>query len=172
MNSIWSRNIIRGVFILAIQLILLKRVNLAFGDFNYVHLTIYSLIIALIPYRTPRAALIAFGFLLGLFVDMFYDSLGVHAAATTFIAFVRYYVLAFISPREGYKKNELTAYVYGITWFLSYMSLLLFIHLSVIYSLEAFSFVYLKEILFRTIFSFLASLFLLMIGYLIFNPKY
>lgn len=172
MNNLWTRNIIRAVFVLFIQLVLLKRVNLTFGDFNYVHLTIYAVIIALIPYRTPRVAVIAIGFCLGLLVDMFYDSIGVHAGATTLIAFLRYYILAFISPREGYKKDALTSYVYGITWFLTYISIMLFIHLIVIYSLEAFSFVYLKEILLRTIFSFLASLFLLMIGYLIFNPKY
>lgn len=172
MNDLWKRNILRAVFILIIQLILLKRVNLTIGDFNYVHLTIYGLIILLLPYTMPRPILILIGFLLGFTIDIFYDSLGVHAGATTFIAFIRYYVLGFISPKEGYKKDALTPYRYGLPWFLTYAGILIFLHLGVLYSLEAFSFVYYKEIAFRTIFSFIASLFIISIGILIFNPKY
>lgn len=172
MNSLITRNIIRTIFVLFIQLVLLKRINLTFGDFNYVHLTIYPLIILLLPYSMPRPLVIVSAFFLGLFVDIFYDSPGVHAGACTFVAFFRHYFLEFISPRDGYKKAALTSYVYGVGWFLSYAAMLLFVHLLVLYSFEAFSFVYFKEIALRTIFSFIASLFLMMIGYLIFNPKY
>jgi len=172
MSSLWSTNIIRALFVLFIQLVLLKRINLTFGDFNYVHLTIYPIIIALLPYKMPRPLVICTAFFLGLFVDLFYDSIGVHAGACTFVAFLRHYFLEFISPKDGYKKDALTSYVYGVPWFLTYISLLLFAHLLVLYSYEAFSFVYIKEIVLRTIFSFIASLFLAMVGTLIFNPKY
>lgn len=152
-------------------MVLLKRIDLTFQGFNYVHLTIYSLIIALLPFKTPQPLVILIGFILGLFVDIFYDSLGVHAGATTFIAYLRYYILMLLSPTEGYKKDTLTPNSYGVAWFLSYLGLIVFLHLLVLYSLEAFSPVYIKEIVLRTIFSFLASLFVLMIGTLIFNPK-
>lgn len=171
MNEVWRRNLIRGIFILAIQVLLLKRVNLTLGDFNYVHLTIYGLIIALLPYGLSRALLILTAFFIGLFVDLFYDSLGVHAGASTLIAFLRFYILDLISPKDGYKREALTPYKYGIPWFLSFMAMMTIIHLGAIYSLEAFSFVYFKEIMLRTIFSFIASLFLIMVGMFIFNPK-
>lgn len=172
MNEIWRRNLIRIIFILGIQVLLLKRVSLTLGDFNYVHLTIYALIIALLPFGTNRSLLIFIAFLIGLFVDVFYKTVGVHAGATVLIAFLRYYILQVISPRDGYKREALTPYKYGIPWFLSFMAILLFIHLVAIYSLEAFSLVYIKEIILRSVFSFLASLFIVMIGILIFNPKY
>jgi len=172
MNKLWTRNIIRTIFILSIQLVLLKRINLTFWDFNYVHLSIYPLIIALLPYKLPRPAVIGLAFLLGLFVDLFYNSIGVHAGACTLVAYLRHFLLMFISPRDGYKKDGLTSYEYSISWFLSYMAMFLFVHQLVLYSLEAFSPVYMKEIILRTIFSFIASLFLIMIGQLIFNPKY
>ena len=171
MNEIWRRNIIRIIFILSIQVLLLKRVNLTLGDFNYVHLTIYGLIIALLPYGLNRGLLIFGAFLLGLFVDLFYDSIGVHAGASTLVAFLRYYILQFLSPRDGYKRESLTPYRYGIPWFLSFVAILTFIHLAAIYSLEAFSFVYIKEINLRTVFSFISSLFIITVGMLIFNPK-
>lgn len=172
MNKLWTRNIIRIIFVLFIQLVLLKRINLTFGGFNYVHLSIYPVIIALLPYKMPRPLVILAAFGIGLFVDVFYNSLGVHAGACTMVAFLRYYFLQFISPRDGYKKDALTSYEYGIPWFLTYMGLLLFFHQLVLYSYEAFSPVYFKEIILRTIFSFIASIFLIMIGKLIFNPKY
>ena len=172
MDKTIQRNIIRALFILLIQLVLLKRIDITFGDFNYIHFTIYPLIIVLLPYKINKTLLVLLGFLLGLFVDLFYDSIGVHAFTTTFIAYARIYVLNLIAPTEGYGKNSLTSYAYGIPWFLTYLSIILLMHLFILYSLEAFSFVYLKEILLRTIFSFIASLFLLTVGQLIFNPKY
>jgi len=172
MNKILQRNIIRAVFVLFIQLVLLKRIDITFGEFNYIHFTVYPLIILLLPYKTSRTLVIASAFLIGIFVDIFYDSLGVHAAASTLTAYLRIYILNLISPVEGYSKDSLTSYVHGLPWFLTYLGVFLFIHLLTLYSIEAFSFVYLKEIMLRTVFSFVASLFLISIGQLIFNPKY
>jgi len=172
MSELWRKNIIRGIFILLIQLVLLKRIDITFGDFNYIHFTIYPLIIVLLPFKINKTLLVIIGFLIGFTVDIFYDSLGVHAAATTFIAYIRIYVLNLISPREGYSKDGLTSFVHGIPWFVTYVGVLIFAHLLVLYSLEAFSFVYIKEIILRTVFSFIASLFFIIIGNLIFNPKY
>lgn len=171
MNKIISRNILRTILVLVVQLLLLKR-NLTLGEFNYLHLTIYPIIIVLLPYDLPRIATIVIGFSLGLFVDFFYDSLGVHAGAMTLVAYLRQYILLWIIPREGYKSNGLTAYNYGIAWFLTYVCMIFIVHLFVLYSLEAFSFVYFKEIFLRTVFSFMGSVFLIMFGSLIFNPKY
>ncbi|NNF21319.1 MAG: hypothetical protein HKN67_05210 [Saprospiraceae bacterium] len=172
MNKLVSRNITRALFILIIQVLLLKRIDISFQNFNYIHFTIYPLILALLPYKTSKTLVVLLGFLLGLFVDLFYDSLGVHAAACTLVAYLRPYILNLLSPTEGYKTDGLTSFVYGLPWFMSYIGIFLFIHLISLYSLEAFSFVYLKEIVLRTIFSFIASLFLIVIGQLIFNPKY
>ncbi len=172
MNSLLKRNIIRAIFVLIIQLILLKRIDISFENFNYVHFTIYPIILALIPYKSSKTLIVFLGFILGLIVDLFYDSIGIHAAACTLVAYLRPYILNMISPVEGYKKDGLTSFSYGIPWFISYLGIFLFIHLITVYSLEAFSFVYLKEIILRTIFSFIASLFLITIAQLIFNPKY
>ena len=172
MSSVWQRNIIRGLFILALQLLLLKRIDITFGDFNYIHFTVYSIIIVLLPYHMNRMGLVVVGFLLGFMVDIFYDSLGVHAAATTFIAYARFYVLNLIAPPEGYNKGGLTANNYGLPWFLTFLSIMVLMHLVTLYSIEAFSFVYLKEIILRSVFSFIASWSFITIGILIFNPKY
>ena len=172
MSKVWQRNIIRGFFILALQLLLLKRIDITFGDFNYIHFSVYSIIIVLLPYQINRSGLVLIGFCLGIVVDIFYDSLGVHAAATTFIAYARFYILNLISPTEGYNKGGLTASNYGLPWFLSFLSIMVLLHLVTLYSIEAFSFVYINEIILRSVFSFIASWSFITIGILIFNPKY
>lgn len=172
MSSLWQRNIIRFIFLLVVQLVLLKRVDISFEGFNYIHFTIYPLAIAMLPYKMSKTVVVFIGFCIGFFVDMFYDSIGIHAAVCTLVAYLRPYILNYVSPTEGYKKDGLTAYAYGLPWFMSYIGIFLFIHLLALYSIEAFSFVYLKEIVLRTIFSFTASLFLIVVGNLIFNPKY
>ena len=172
MNSLLKRNIYRVLLVLSIQLILLKRIDISFSGFNYIHFTIYPIIIALMPYKFNKTLLVLIGFSLGLIVDLFYDSLGVHAAAACLTAYARSYILSLLAPAEGYTKEGLTSYSYGFVWFVSYIGILLFTHLFALYSIEAFSFVYFKEIILRTIFSFIASLFLLVLGQLIFNPKY
>ena len=172
MNSQIKRNIYRALLVLGIQLILLKRIDITFSGFNYIHFTIYPIILVFLPYKINKTLLVLIGFSLGLFVDLFYDSFGVHAAAACLTAYFRTYVLALLAPAEGYNKDALTSYSYGFVWFVSYLSIILFVHLFVLYSIEAFSYVYFKEIILRTIFSFIASLFLLVLGQLIFNPKY
>ena len=172
MNKVWRRNIIRAAMILLVQLLLLKRIDITFGDFNYIHFSIYPIIFALLPYKTNNTAMVPVGFFTGLFIDLFYDSFGVHAAACTFTCYARQYILNLLSPVEGYGKDGLTISRYGLPWFLSYISAVLFLHLLILYGLEAFSLVYIKEILLRTVFSFIASLFAIMLGMLIFNPKY
>ena len=153
MNKLISRNIIRAGFLLVIQLILLRRINLTFGDFNYIHLSIYPLIIALLPYKLSRSLVILAAFLIGLSVDVFYNSLGVHAGTCVLVAFLRHYILMIIAPRDGYKDDSLTSYKYGVGWSLTYLAIFLLVHQFTLYSLEAFSPIYIKEIVLRTIFS-------------------
>ena len=166
-------NIIRFILIGLLQVLVLKRIDISIGSFNYLHLVVYPLFILLIPIKTPRALLLLIAFAFGLLIDMFYNSPGVHAAATVLIAFIRPYVLKWIEPTEGYT-NETTPTIFkmGITWFIIYGALLLFIHHLCYFSLEAFSYVYLLEILLRTIFSFIASFIIMMIIMVITNPKY
>jgi hypothetical protein len=42
-------------------------------------------------------------FLLGITVDMFVDTPGVHTSASVFMAFVRPFVLRILAPRDGYE---------------------------------------------------------------------
>ena len=173
MNSVISANIIRFVILVLTQVLILKRIAFHFGEFAFIHFIVYPVIILLIPLNIPRPLLMGIGFITGMIVDIFYDSPGIHASACVFTAYIRQYVLSFIEPYEGYNVNlSPTIANMGISWFLTYSSILLGLHLFFYFSVEAFSFVFLFEIFMNTIFSLIASLGIVVLILMIFNPKY
>lgn len=171
MNKVFL-NIIRIAIIIILQVLVFKNLNLNFGDWNYIHVFLYPVIIFLIPLRTPQAVLLTIAFVVGLTLDMFYDSVGVHASACVFIAFVRNFLLKLIEPVEGYNIDQnFTLQRMGLGWMTTYVSSMLFLFLCWYFSVEAFSFIFIKEIVFRVILSFVASLFFAILFIAIFNPK-
>jgi len=117
--------------------------------------------------------MMAIGFILGMSIDVFYNSPGIHASACVFTAYIRTWILTLLEPYEGYSTNvSPTIKNFGLPWFLSYASILLGLHLLFYFSVEAFSFVFIFEIVMNTIFSLIASLLLTVLIMLIFNPKY
>jgi len=172
MQGLIINNIKRFLIIFLIQVLVLKRINIAWEDFNYIFLIVYPLFILLIPLKISRPLLLLLAFIIGLGVDMFYDSPGLHAASLVFTAFIRKHILKFLEPVEGYKTDSTpTISKYGFNWFLIYSSILMFIHLLVFFSLEAFSFVFFIDILLKTIFSFILSQLIIIVYVLILNPK-
>lgn len=158
-----NREIIRylliGVIVLLLQALLFKRIYFGWNDFNYIQFLIYPILIFILPFRIPRAALVVTGFLFGFLVDVFYNSPGVHASALTCTAFLRPYVLKFLEPRGGYNVNgnPLNSRL-GINWYLYYTGILLFIHLFFYFSVETFTYFYFVHIWLKTIFSFIFSM--------------
>jgi hypothetical protein len=93
-------------------------------------------------------------FLLGVCIDYFYDSSGIHASACTIMGFSRYYVLKYISPREGYDAGvQPTVEDMGMEWFLRYAGTLVVIHHFSLFYLEIFRFSEFFQTLLRVILS-------------------
>ncbi|NJK82907.1 MAG: hypothetical protein HC912_02935 [Saprospiraceae bacterium] len=80
------------------------------------------------------------GFVLGIIVDYTYMSLGVHASATVFTAFVRQPVLRALEPKGGYNLNfSPTKARMGWAWFIRYVSIMMLVHLLFYFSMEIFT---------------------------------
>lgn len=102
---------------------------------------VYVLFVLMLPMKTPRWLLLTAAFLLGLSVDIFADTLGFHAFATTLIAFVRPYVINFFTHRDDFGKGSVPSLaVYGLPWFLRYAASMIVIHHFALFYLEAFTF--------------------------------
>lgn len=173
MNNTVLRNIIRFFVLLALQGLFLKRVSEGWVSSSlYINVFLYPLFIMLLPLQTPRTGVLILSFLMGIGVDLFYDSLGVHAAALTAMGYSRALFLSIYEPREGYKLNALpTPGDLGMNWFLKYTASMLGLHLLVYFSVDAFSPVYIVGILTRTFFTFIATMLAILIFVFIFSPK-
>ena len=158
MNSTIIRHIIRFIVLLLIQVFILKNITFSNSILSHVAIFIYPIFIFLLPINIPRPVLLLVAFALGLSVDLFYDSVGIHAATAVFVAFIRMYILRILEPTQGYKtEGSLSGFNYGMVWFSSYAGILLFIHLFVYFSISAFSFVFFTDIMIKTILSFVLS---------------
>ncbi len=172
MNKIVGKNLSRLLLLFFIQVLILKQIQIGGHFFNYISLFIYPLFLLLLPLKTPKITLVLIGFGLGILMDLFYDSPGVHAGACLATAFFRPILLAIIEPREGYNVNfSPTMRKYGFIWFLKYAGILYLIHLLVYFSYEIFTPHYFTEILLRTVFSFIVSMIIVIVYMFVFNPK-
>ncbi|MDD4150636.1 MAG: hypothetical protein PHE33_11485 [Bacteroidales bacterium] len=111
----------------------------------------------------------ALAFLLGLSVDIFNSTQGLHAAAAVLIAYLRPYVLRVFSPRDDYEPTkDLSVRNYGWFWFIKYAAILIFIHHLFLFYLEIFSFSFFFFTLLRVVLSTLISLIIVSLGHFLF----
>jgi hypothetical protein len=116
------------------QVMLFKQLVL----FNTAFCLFYVSFILLLPIETNRLVLMFVAFVLGFFIDIFYDSLGLHALSLVLVAYLRNYWLATITPQGGYDAGEgPTLAVNGLQWFIVYSLPLVFIHHFVLFFTEA-----------------------------------
>lgn len=99
----------------------------------------YAIFILLLPFETPGWFLLIISLLLGLAIDLFSHTLGIHIAACVFMAFARPAVLKSFSPRDGYEPGTLPRISYfGGIWFIKYTIILVFAHHLVLFYTEMF----------------------------------
>jgi hypothetical protein len=155
------------ICLVLIQVVILNQVQFS----GYVNPYIYFLFILLLPLSLPRYAMLLLAFLLGITIDVFSNSLGMHAAATVFIAYMRPGVVGLISSREEDRSDYPGLAQTNFRWFLSYTSIMVFLHHFVLFYLEVLSFSHFFETFFRIIISSLFSIFIIVLSQYIFFRK-
>ena len=91
MNNVIITHIVRFIALVLIQALVLNHINFL----GYINPYIYILFIILFPIKNNRILFIFLAFLLGLSIDLFLDSGGVHAAASVTISYIRPVILKF-----------------------------------------------------------------------------
>jgi len=161
------KNIIRFILLILLQVLIIQNINLS----SYIILLPYIMVLIILPFETNKLTVLFLSFLLGVCIDYFYDSSGLHAAACTLLGFSRHYVLKYISPRDGYDTGvEPTVEDMGFEWFLRYAGTLVFIHHFSLFYLEVFRFSEFFQTLLRVILSSLGTFgFIYLIQFLFFS---
>src|SRR5690606_17421519 len=96
-------NIWRGLLLLIFDIFIVSRLDLSV----YAVPHIYVLFVLLLPVKINRSLLLLLGFLTGLIMDIFLNTIGMHAGATTFMAFLRPFILPLFTSAED-KENNIT----------------------------------------------------------------
>ncbi|MBK9271102.1 MAG: hypothetical protein IPM48_05865 [Saprospiraceae bacterium] len=173
MNKEIRANVIRIVLFVLLQVLLLKDIQIMTGSVQYLYLMVYPLSIIMLPLAMPQFFLLLTAFGLGFFVDLFYQSVGVHASACLWLAAARPFILRYLEPKSGYSTGLiLSGGSLGIFWFLQYISICLLVFFFSYFCMEMFSFVYLGTILIKTIVSLFVSGMIIFLIQIIWNPKY
>ncbi len=136
-SSLTINNIVRFFVLLFVQVLLLANVQVS----TYINFFIYPMFLLLLPIRTPRALQVFLAFLLGILVDVFYNTPGLHAATSTFSAYMRDPILRIIEPRGGYTSDKTpNRRLFGDQWFWQYAAVLVFVHILTLSFFEEFTF--------------------------------
>lgn len=101
----------------------------------------YVLALLLLPVETNPMLQIVIGFVVGLVIDAFYSTQGVHASAATFLMFVRPFWINILNPGTGYGSvDRIIIRTQGLQWFLTYTFPLILLHCLILFFVEAFGF--------------------------------
>ena len=158
-------NLLRFIFVIFIQVLILNNIQVS----SYLNSYIYVLFVLLLPFETPKWLLLLLGFGTGLTMDMFSDTAGVHAAATTLMAFSRSGILKIISSRKDYEQGMKPILKdLGFRWFFNYSLVMVSIHHFTLFLLEVFRITEVFNILLRSAISISFTMVLLIISQYLF----
>jgi len=166
MNSVISQNITRFFLLVLIQVGILNHINFL-GDINPY---LYVLFFVLYPLRNNRLLFIFIAFLLGLSIDMFSDTGGIHAGASVFLAYIRPLITKFSFGTL----NEFYSVKFSNIDFIkrfTYICIMVLIHHIVLFSLEYFSVVHVITILKHTLLSSIFTIILILLTTIIFRKS-
>jgi rod shape-determining protein MreD len=148
MNSAVLANIFRFILLLAVQIIIFNNMNFL----GYISPYPYILFIILYPVNGNKSGLLVASFFLGLIMDLFSNSGGIHTTACVVLAYYRPYLFKFsFGLSYEYQTIKLNDVVTPERF--SFVLLSVLIHHFILFVLEAFQFSFILDILLRTLLS-------------------
>lgn len=155
------------IFLLLLQVLVLNNILLL----GYINPYLYIAFVFLYPLKKNRIPFLGISFLLGLCVDAFSNSGGIHAFSILFIAYTRIFFFKII-----FKKGESDYLLFNLRLetfdkVFNYIVILTIIHHFILYSLINFSFYNFTKIISNTLYSSVFTLTLYFLGNFIFRKK-
>jgi len=158
--------IISFVVIVLIQLLFMN--NLQFSGF--INPYFYILFIILLPINIPNYLLLFLGFLMGITIDIFSNTPGIHASASVFIAFLRPFIINSYNLDDKERMMIPSISNIGVKWFIKYLVIMIVAHHFFLFYIEVFSFSAFLHTLLRCILSSIFTfVFILISQFLIFR---
>ncbi len=175
--SIYLKNFIRFWIIVLIQVYILDKVALRWwsqpSGFPIFVPYLYPLFLLLLPFETPVWAMLLLGFGLGITVDSFSDTAGMHACAAVLLAYLRTNVLKALLPKNLVEYPNQSPNVKNMGWvpFLVYASFLLLVHHATFFIIEIWSLQHVGILFLKIFASTVTSLLLVLVYLLLFTNE-
>jgi cell shape-determining protein MreD len=165
-------NILRFIILVPFQALVIHKIE--FGDYSsFFNGFLYVLFILMLPFETPKWLTLTLAFALGISLDMFSGTIGMHASACVLMAFARPRIMKILASSDEYEfRNKPTIHVMGFRWYVSYAFLLCVLHHFWFFLVENFRFTEIHIILLKTLGSALFTTFLIVLTqYLFFSRR-
>ena len=168
MYSSGVRFIVDFIVLIVVQLLILDEIDLG----QYFHPVLFYLPLLTVPFNFNKSLALIIAFIIGITVDLFNHTAGLHTATILLIAYIRPHILSLLAPRDGYELNKLPVVQnMGIKWTVIYLSIPVFTYNVLFFTLELFKFSFF-EIIQKTFFSsFLSLSLMLLYQFLTFKPQ-
>lgn len=155
------------IFLLFLQVFVLN--NILFLD--SINPYLYIVFVFLYPLKTNRIPFLFYSFLLGLLVDFFSDSGGIHAFSILYIAYIRLFFIRiyFRKVATDFAFFKLKSESFGKVF--NYVVTLTIIHHLIYFSFANFSFQNLSNVISNTLFSCVFTLTLYFLGTYLFTKN-
>ena len=131
----YVRLIVKAIVLILVQVLIVN--NLHF--FNLFHPEIYVLFLLCLPLQTPRWAELLVGAGIGLVMDVFYSSIGLHLSACVLFSYLRPILFHRAIQEPERIIGEVTAAKVGMETYLQIAAILIVLHQTMVSLLDAFS---------------------------------
>jgi rod shape-determining protein MreD len=133
---LFLQNIVRFILLVLVQVLVLNNIQFL----GFLNPYIYVLFILSLPVKLPRWLSLLLAFVLGLTIDVFSDTMGMHAFATVLVAFVRNNIIKLFTTIDEGNNPTPSFYTFGVGAYVKYVVSIVFIHHFTLFFIEAFSF--------------------------------
>ena len=156
----WTKQTIRYVVMMILQVLLVDQVQL----YGVCHPYIYVMCLLMMPITLSHSADMIIGAGVGLIMDIFCNSLGIHTAGCILIMFIRPYLLGAIVNDKDRLNEQISLHAVGMEALIKYVVILVVLHHLVVFSLAAWSWSHFGFVLLETLISSTITI-ALIIGY-------
>jgi len=154
-----GKYVIMFFVLVLVQVLILNNIQFS----GLVNPYIYILFILLLPFNIPGYLLLGISFVLGISIDIFGNTPGIHAGATVLLGFLRPWIAQLVSSRELIEKGNTPSMTQlGFASFIKYTVISVLIHHFFLFFAEAFSFGDFFETLLRWILSSIFSIIIIL----------
>lgn len=156
----WTKQIGRYIVVMLLQVFLFDQLQLL----GVCHPYIYVLCLLMMPITLPHSADMIIGAVVGLIMDIFCNSLGVHTASCIFIMFIRPYMIGALVNDKDRLNEQISLRALGVEALFKYVVILVLVHHLMVFLLAAWSWSHIGFVLMETVVSSIITISVIM-GY-------